>query len=138
MLGRLARLEPLEVLAMDELEGERYNTRSEGAREDMPAKSTSWLRVETPQLAKHLYDIALLGYLQPCCLPLTNVNLFLVVDGLVSYVPSSTPDSRLARTLAAFCRGHSPFQHRTKLLNTQIHKKNLQQYSTDPRQAYYF
>ena len=36
MLGRRARLEPLEVLATEELEGERYNTRSEGARDDMP------------------------------------------------------------------------------------------------------
>lgn len=37
ILGRRARLEPLEELAMDELEGERYNTESEGARDDMPA-----------------------------------------------------------------------------------------------------
>lgn len=36
MPGRRARLEPLEELATEEFEGERYNTRSEGAKEDMP------------------------------------------------------------------------------------------------------
>ena len=39
----------------------------------------------------------------------------------VLYAASSTPDVRLARTLAALCRGHRPFQYRTKLLDAQIY-----------------